>query len=191
MMHQIVIIILNTSLLLALSWLYFVGYRQYRNDATRQRLYAIRDELFASAAAGNVPLDSDAHQVARDTINGMIRFLHRLSLLRLILLFIFSNKEDRKLASQQYSKRLSEALAKLESDDQRKVVQDALASMNAQVVRHLILRSMLATTLILLLGLSIGLIRGGNNKLAATRERAVKKVSKFLDAEAFGAPLHA
>jgi hypothetical protein len=71
--------------LLALWVLLFVCVREYRVDALRQRLFAIRDELFDYAAEGNIDFDNNAYAFSRELLNGMIRFAHRISFSRLVL----------------------------------------------------------------------------------------------------------
>lgn len=63
-------------------WFYFI--KEYRISAFRERLFSIRDELFAFAADDGVPFDSPAYLQLRDLINGMLQFAHRVSFLTLL-----------------------------------------------------------------------------------------------------------
>jgi hypothetical protein len=61
-------------------------YTDYRIDKTRQSLFAIRDELFDAAARGEISFDSEAYRTTRLIMNGLIRFTHRASVMRVWLL---------------------------------------------------------------------------------------------------------
>lgn len=56
-----------------------------RKDNLRDRLFALRDEMFLYALDENIS-NSDAHMNLRLVINGLIRYAHRVSFSRLLLL---------------------------------------------------------------------------------------------------------
>ena len=63
-------------------WVWFFWlYRDYRVDAYRQRVFALRNELWDYAAAGHISFDDPAYLVVRNRMNGLIRFAHLLSLI--------------------------------------------------------------------------------------------------------------
>jgi hypothetical protein len=62
-------------------------YRDYEVDRFRQDVFNLRDEMFDEAAGGLISFDDPAYGLLRMTMNGFIRFAHRLSFLNL---FIFS-----------------------------------------------------------------------------------------------------
>ena len=64
----------------------FVLYRKYRVDALRHRLFAIRGELFDYALANGLAFSDPAYVMLRDTINSMLRFAHKLSVTRFLVL---------------------------------------------------------------------------------------------------------
>jgi hypothetical protein len=64
--------------LLMLWFLYSFAYRDYRRDVYRQKLFALRNELFDLALAGDVSFETPAYQTLRTTINGFIRFAHHM-----------------------------------------------------------------------------------------------------------------
>ena len=68
--------------LFALWFLYFFCWREHRVDTYRQRLFAVRDDLFDYAASGAVGFDDPAYTTLRDLSNGLIRFAHRLTFVR-------------------------------------------------------------------------------------------------------------
>src|SRR5690606_22651328 len=76
-----------------LLWvLFFWLYRDYRLDLFRQKLFALRDELFDVAAAGDVGFDSPAYGMLRSTINGTIQYGHQLGFLDLLLPLAFTKR---------------------------------------------------------------------------------------------------
>lgn len=64
-----------------IAWLY----RDYRIDKFRQSAFALRDELFDYAYAGQLPFDHPAYGLLRSLMNGFIRFSHRLTFSQLIV----------------------------------------------------------------------------------------------------------
>jgi hypothetical protein len=75
--------------LFALWFLYFFCWREHRIDTYRQRLFAIRDELFDYAASGAIKFDDPAYTTLRDLSNGLIRFAHRMTFTRVLANWFF------------------------------------------------------------------------------------------------------
>lgn len=79
-------LIFQSSSALALFALIFLVWRtDLRTDQFRQRMFAIRDELFDYAASGAVAFEDPAYQLLRNFMNGFIRYAHRLTFFQLIL----------------------------------------------------------------------------------------------------------
>jgi hypothetical protein len=72
------IVLVALSLLGVWVWFFWL-YRDYRIDAYRQRLFALRNQLWDYAAAGNISFDHPAYLIVRSRMNGLIRFAHLLS----------------------------------------------------------------------------------------------------------------
>ena len=70
----------------ALWFLYFKCWREYRDDAFRQRLFTLRDDLFDYAQSGKIAFDNPSYMTLRNVMNGLIRFTHRLTFTRFIVL---------------------------------------------------------------------------------------------------------
>lgn len=82
--NDAIAVVLSSGLsLLGLVWLYLWPYRDYRRDLFRVRLFAIRGELFDGAAEGKIDFQHPAYGLLRSTLNGFLRFGHRLGALRL------------------------------------------------------------------------------------------------------------
>jgi hypothetical protein len=54
----------------------------------RQDMFALRDELFDYAAAGNIHFNDPAYRLLRQSMNGYIRYAHQLTFFRLCMLTI-------------------------------------------------------------------------------------------------------
>ena len=77
---------------LILFWLY----RDYCVDRFRQELFALRDDLFDEAESGLVAFEHPAYGMLRSTMNGFIRFGHRLGLIQLIAGAVIVESDDYK-----------------------------------------------------------------------------------------------
>lgn len=125
--------------LCALIYLMFWCYRDYKVDRFRQNIFQLRDQLFDSAKNGDLSFDDDAYQMLRSTMNGAIRFAHRLNLAQ-VLLFILLVRNDRNTANVSFRKALKDNIACL-SHDQQKLVLKYHLQMNRLVIEHLIYSS--------------------------------------------------
>jgi hypothetical protein len=75
-----------TSLIsiLGLVYLIFWVYRGYKVDSFRQKMFYLRNELFDDAARGEIDFSHPSYQILRTTMNGFIRFAHKLDFWTLI-----------------------------------------------------------------------------------------------------------
>src|SRR4051812_4242677 len=76
-----------TTLAIA-AFLWYVGWRRYRLDLFRQRLFALRDELFDIAATGDLRFNDYAYGGLRRLLNNTIRFGHRVNSMQLLVVGI-------------------------------------------------------------------------------------------------------
>lgn len=82
----IVVTAVSTTISLLMLWtLVHWLYRRYRVDLFRQKIFALRDELFDLGRAGVIDFDHPAYGLLRTTMNGFIRFGHRIAFLNLVL----------------------------------------------------------------------------------------------------------
>jgi hypothetical protein len=73
---------------LMLWFLYSFAYRDYRRDVYRQKLFEARNGLFDLASSGQISFDHPAYQTLRTTINGFIRFGHRMRFGELVVFLV-------------------------------------------------------------------------------------------------------
>jgi hypothetical protein len=72
-------------------WLLFWGLPAYRLERYRQALFDVRDRLFDYAAEGSIAFEDPAYGMLRSTINGFIRFAHRISFSHVVLMIILNS----------------------------------------------------------------------------------------------------
>ena len=71
---------------IALCVLVFWCWHRYRVDALRHRLFVLRDELFDYALRSGLAFDDPAYVILRSRINRTLRFAHKISFPRVLLM---------------------------------------------------------------------------------------------------------
>ena len=119
--------------------LLFKFYRDYRVDQFRQEMFALRDELFDFASEGQVSYEHPAYWLLRRTMNGFVRFGHRVRLMQGIVFWVLGGH---RLPEPQngFQIRWSTALQDV-GDDDRQRLETYRKRMHELVVKHLILYS--------------------------------------------------
>src|SRR5438105_11888454 len=111
MKHEAMTVIASLVSLLGLWTLLFWFYHDYAIDKVRQEMFALRDQFFDEAAAGLIPFDHPAYGLLRSTMNGFIRFAHKLTLPDLLVLGVIDRfSSDRVSAEQAFSSRFGKAV---------------------------------------------------------------------------------
>lgn len=91
--------------------------RDLRVDACRQKVFDLRNEVFMYAARGNIAFDHPAYTMLRHTLNGAIRFSHRLSLLHIVTLAILTMKYNPQFVEINWEKRWEAAIMDLPEEN--------------------------------------------------------------------------
>jgi hypothetical protein len=86
---EIVIVLSSGLSLLGLAYVYFWLYRDYRRDLLRTRLFKIRAELFDAAQSGRIDFNHPAYGLLRSTLNGFLRYGHKVGAFRLVMTALF------------------------------------------------------------------------------------------------------
>ncbi|MEJ2228087.1 MAG: hypothetical protein P8Y67_07600 [Alphaproteobacteria bacterium] len=82
------ITLIFSLLSLAMIWIFlFWIYVDYRVDSFRQRVFALRDDLFDEAANGRISFGK-AYGLMRSTMNGGIRFAHQITLFHMLVIAV-------------------------------------------------------------------------------------------------------
>lgn len=82
--------------LAGLNLLLFELFRRQAVDRLRQEMFIVRDQLFDDAARGLVDFNHPAYGYLRTTMNGFIRFAHRLSIWHILFTFLLARKNGMK-----------------------------------------------------------------------------------------------
>lgn len=143
---DITTVILNIVLLMMLWYLVFFAFRELRLDITRQRLFKIRDDIFKYAEEGNLSFDSKAYCMIRTILNGMIRFAHKASVIRMgTTIFVDQYLSDGKEAAK-YEEELKDAFHDLPLDVKKELTK-ARIDMHITIVKHMTFSSVFLSIL--------------------------------------------
>ncbi len=138
---------LTTLVSLAGLCLLYLLYRDYRIDRFRQSMFELRDRLFDEALAGRLPFDHRAYGIMRTTMNGYIRFAHRLQILSLLIFMFRAGKKNlRVFGEATFDAALENAARDLHPDVRVRLCQ-LKDQMHLQVLAHLIFSSLVLTAL--------------------------------------------
>jgi len=103
--------------LLGLAWIWLWLYEDYRVDFFRQRMFALRDELFDEGCRGTISFDHPVYKMLRSTMNGFIRFGHKVRLTSFLGYVFFLNSADNEaLRDISFDARWKEATKDLPTD---------------------------------------------------------------------------
>lgn len=141
---------------IALWFLYFNLYQQYKVDKTRQELFAIRDEMFDFAAANNISFSHPAYIILRHTMNGMIRVAHKINWYSVIIIVLFTPRE---IGTRDFSEQFKKAQSDVDLAT-RKKLNDYLERMNRTITIHIIKSSILLRAILLVARLLSFFLKG-------------------------------
>jgi hypothetical protein len=152
---------------LALSLLWFVLLilrRSYREDRFRQNMFALRDELFDYAHSGAILFEHPAYAILRTSMNGMIRFAHRVSISHMVSVYLLKRLIGAEAITQNHQHNLEEAFNDVANLEARLRLRDIHGRMRALLVEHLVKSSLI---LFVVLGslIFIAMITGATMKL--------------------------
>jgi len=176
---QIVATLQFAFVLVCLWFLVFQCWRSYRVDALRQRLFALRDELFDYATSGAISYDDPAYWRLRLVTNGMIRFAHRLTFPRFLLTVVVNSLWPNPYPINQFQE-WAKAVEDIRDSETRKKLHEFNVRMSDMVVRHLIGGS--PTFLVLLVFFLIGALV--SNAVWSFIRTTVVSSLQILEAEA-------
>lgn len=124
--------------LLGLAWIWLWLYEDYRVDFFRQRMFSLRDELFDEGCRETISLNHPAYRMLRSTMNGFIRFGHKVKLTSFLGYVFFLKSDDYEaLRDVSFDARWKEATKDLPTDVITKMW-DYKIRMNMLVVEHLL-----------------------------------------------------
>jgi hypothetical protein len=127
-------ILILFSELAILWWLFAWLYYDYRLAILRFKLFSVRDSLFLYAAEGKISFEEPAYIMTRTTINGALRFAHRLTLGKLLITYIWLRINTPK-AGAKYHSELNKSIHNL-SYEQQKLIMNAHLNLHYAVLSH-------------------------------------------------------
>ncbi len=172
--------VMNLAAVATLWWLYFVGYRAYRRDKTRQALYRLRDELFDYWDAHGLDFDHRAYRTVRALLNGMIRSTNQLSITFVLLMIHGERRSSGNTAADEFAQALARSVECLPKTHRRQVLH-TLKEAHRVVGEHLV-RSALPT---LIVDVATRIVRVGrsffeNLLYGAGRRRQWREMDAFM-----------
>jgi len=163
--------------LCAIWWLFHFAYRQHCIDRTRQRLFAIRDNLFFESADRRV-LDHPAYKLTRQTLNGWIRFAHEVSLLEAIALVIAMRRASTRTRVDDFSTKRRKALDGLSPQD-RELFAETFTNAHAVLAAHII------QTSLVLAFVQLVVKHVARRQLGIAKANGVERQMRIIDAAAY------
>jgi hypothetical protein len=112
-------------------------YPDFAVEKFRQEMFSVRDKLFDDARMGKIQFDDEAYWLLRSTMNGAIRFGHRINLpFALCAGWLFSNVE----VVDTFDERFQRAISRLPEETKDLMLQRC-AEMNIIVGKHAVFSS--------------------------------------------------
>src|SRR2546423_11268978 len=122
---------------------------EHRLDAFRQKLFAIRDELFDYASAGNIDFNDPAYRLLRRSMNGFIRYAHQLTFFR-VCMTMAEVKLAGKAAEPKWTEEWPKSLQRIRDDNVRVALEHFHDRAMTCTARRLIFGSPVLLSLVLL-----------------------------------------
>lgn len=139
-------------------WFFYVHFYQgYRVDKARHELFVIRDEMFDFAAAGGISFTHPAYMMLRETMNGMIRLMHRLSWVSVLMIVLL--KKPRGVEEMDFFKSFKKAQSGLD-DATKKMLAEYFIRMNVVMGIHIIKSSIVLYSIALVVRVLYSLYSG-------------------------------
>ena len=131
---NLLLVAANFSLLcVVLFWCW----RRYRIDALRDRLFLLRDELFDYALSSELSFGDPAYVMLRRSINSMLRFAHKISFTRTLLVAVLTYRVTNRDILSDYDREWEDALSGLENDEYRQKIKDLHEKVLLTVGQHM------------------------------------------------------
>lgn len=166
--------------LIVLFALCFEFWPDLRVDEFRQGMFSIRDELFDYAASGKIRFDHQAYKLLRQSMNGFIRYAHRLTFFQLVLTIMRWRAllETPELA---WAANWERALKSIQDPEVRSKLDQFHNRAMSLVLQRLIFGSPVLLFILFCAVVSATLNAGWKNFKQVCRETATHVVSRFID----------
>jgi hypothetical protein len=135
---QLSIIVQSALSLIVLVFVMFVLWPNQRVDLFRQRMFALRDELFDFALDGHIGFDDPAYRLLRNLMNGTIRYAHNLTPYRTAMSYL-QWKFARNAPTNGWSSAWVQAVKRIQDSDTRNQLEIFHSRANMLVISQLVL----------------------------------------------------
>lgn len=149
----------NYSALFLLLLVFLILRRMYREDRFRQNMFALRDELFDYALSGKISFDHPAYTILRTSMNGMIRFAHRVTLTHMLTAYGLKRAMGTDLLIQNHQRHLEDSFNQVANLETRLRLREIHVRMQALLAEHLVKSSLVvfvALSIIILIAMVTG-----------------------------------
>jgi len=144
--------------LAGLLYLWQWRFKAYRIDLLRENLFELRKEIFEAARTGKIGFEMPTYRIITNTLNGFIRFGHRLTFLQVLLTIIVfkkTNIPDKLKFNSRYHKSLHGL-----NKEQMQLFNDYKQRMNLIVLTHVMGSPFIFITCVLPIICLVLLIKG-------------------------------
>lgn len=157
--------------LVAIWYLYFWLYKDYAIDCFRQNVFELRDKLFDEASMGLVDFNHPAYCLLRRTMNGTIRYSHKISFVQMVFVSFLFKKQELESHNVSFEKKFENAISNLEDEAKERLSEYRKELINI-TFHHIIRESPIAFFFIVLilifLSIPIGLTAACCSKIVST-----------------------
>jgi len=165
------IFILTSTLIVSTWWLWFIQYKKFFIDDTRQKLFSIRDELFIAASRGEISFDDKLYGMTRITLNGAIQYTHDLTVAKLLGSIILGKFLGETPQLKNYRDSWSQAFSELEPSA-KKLILKTHRDMHRAMFNHIARSSLLLMAVIIPIGILLLLFKHKKLENAVVSNRA-------------------
>ena len=153
---------------------------ELRLDSFRQEMFALRDELFDFADAGNIGFSHPSYKLLRRSMNGFIRFGHHLTFFRLCMTLL-RWRFGLERPNLGWTRSLSQSLKTIPDETVRTKLEAFHSRAFVLVFRRLVMGSPILIGVVLAVTLSITLHLGWRNFSQACLDATTRVVGWFVD----------
>jgi len=152
-----------------------------RLDAFRQNLFALRDELFDYAATGRISFDHPAYRLLRQSMNGFIRYAHRISVFQ-VTMTLFMWKAIRPVEPKyDWTTKWEQALASIQDNEVRDKLKEFHAQVGLMVAERIVLGSPILIAFLIVCLVADLCRQGWKSAQAAFSQAVVEAASRAVD----------
>ena len=171
--------VLRFCLVLFVVWLvWYQFWIPYRVDYFRQRLFDLRDRLFAYAKAGNLEFTDPAYVNLRRAINALIRYGHRVTIWRIVMGMWALKKWGRSPMANDAAE-WEKHVAAIEDEETKRRMSGFGNEMLKTVLTHTILISPMTIAAIVFMAIYLRMVAKVVESMAKSWSAARKKIELF------------